>query len=178
MGVGIPYSVRELGNGWITRRWSVGSLLPRFLQEEKEERLTKSTVLFMRGWFSAKVQNIYPNRTHLIPIHSIYVLTPTPASWWSPSPPPRPRRQRGVGGWLPQPEVEALQTSTGPPATCGVSVSSRSHTTSLWTSCQVQEDVDERQGSPTSTSRRRSSTNEYGTNRHLWSLRKFKQPQM
>jgi hypothetical protein len=37
-------------------RRSVGPLLPGFLQGREEERLTKSTVLFMHGWFSAMRQ--------------------------------------------------------------------------------------------------------------------------
>jgi hypothetical protein len=42
-------SVRRHRNGWITRRWSFGPLLPRFLQEREEDSLTKSTVLFVRS---------------------------------------------------------------------------------------------------------------------------------
>jgi hypothetical protein len=42
-------SVGRPRNGWITRRWSFGPLLPRFLQEREEDTLTKSTVLFIPG---------------------------------------------------------------------------------------------------------------------------------
>jgi hypothetical protein len=136
----------------------------------EEERLTKRTVLF-NAWLilcHEAVQINQPNRRHQIPIHSIYVLTPTLASWWSPS---LPRRPRG----LPRPEVAAQWTSTGPTTTCEVSVSSRGYATSLLTSCRVQEDGGERRRKPTTTSRRRSSTIKYGTGGHVWTLRKFKQ---
>jgi hypothetical protein len=43
------------------------------------------------------------------------------------------------GDRLLSPEVVAQRTSTGPTATCGVSVSSSSCATFLLTSCQVQE---------------------------------------
>jgi hypothetical protein len=57
-----------------------------------------------------------------------------------PSPPRQPREHQGVGGRLPRPKVAAQGTSTGPTATCGVSISSSSCATSLLTSCQVRED--------------------------------------
>jgi hypothetical protein len=48
----------------------------------EEERLVGSTVLF-NAWLilcHEAVQINQPNRPHQIPIHSIYVLTPTPAT--------------------------------------------------------------------------------------------------
>jgi hypothetical protein len=48
----------------------------------EEERLVGSTVLFI-AWLILRhetVQINQPNRPHRIPIHSIYVLTPIPAT--------------------------------------------------------------------------------------------------
>jgi hypothetical protein len=92
---------------------------------------------------------------------------------------------RDEGDRLLQPDVTAQQI-TGPTATCRVYVSSNSCANFLSTSCQVcenggatscqvQKDSGERQGRPTTTSRRSSSKKEYGTDRHVWSRRKFKQ---
>jgi hypothetical protein len=54
---------------------------------------------------------------------------------------------------LPQPEVAAQGTSTGPTATCGVSVDSSSCVTSLLTSCQVCKDGGKKQGRPNTPTR-------------------------
>jgi hypothetical protein len=82
---------------------------------------------------------------------------------------------RNEGDRLLQPKVAAQQTSTGPTRMCGVSIGSSSCATSLLTSCQVRENGGEKRGRPTTTTRSSSSTNEYGTNRHVWILCKLKQ---
>jgi hypothetical protein len=60
---------------------------------------------------------------------------------------------RDGGDRLLCPDGAAQQTSTGPTATCGVSVSSSSCAPFLSTSCQVCEDGGERRGRPTTTTK-------------------------
>jgi hypothetical protein len=62
-------SVHRPRNGWITRRWSFGPLLPRSLQERGDDSLSKSTVLFICGWCSSVRQ------------YKIYIQLENIASW-------------------------------------------------------------------------------------------------
>jgi hypothetical protein len=82
---------------------------------------------------------------------------------------------RDEGDQLLRPDGAAQRTSTGLTNMCGVSVSSSSCATFLLTSCQVRENGGERRGKSTTTTQRRSSTNKYGTDRHVLSLCKFEQ---
>jgi hypothetical protein len=60
-----------------------GSTATEVSKGGEEERLIGSTVLFNARLILCHeaVQINQPNRPHQIPIHYIYVLTPTPASW-------------------------------------------------------------------------------------------------
>jgi hypothetical protein len=80
MGGMYTKSVRRSRNGWIARRWSVGPLLPRFLQGREEERLTKSTVLFLSGGFSA--MRHYKIYIQLENIASQFILFPYRHQQW------------------------------------------------------------------------------------------------
>jgi hypothetical protein len=64
----------------------------------EEERLVGSTVL-LNAWLilcHEAVQINQPNRPHRIKIHSIYVLSPTPATRWNPTVDGQPRQLRLV----------------------------------------------------------------------------------
>jgi hypothetical protein len=54
-------SVRIPRNGWITRRWSFGPLLPGFLQEKEEDILTKSPETSCAADVFGRIQKALPD---------------------------------------------------------------------------------------------------------------------
>jgi hypothetical protein len=76
-------SVCRPRNGWITRRWSFGPLLPRFLRGERRREINKEYCC-LYAWLilcHVAVWNIYTIRKHCIPIPSLFVPPPTVTTW-------------------------------------------------------------------------------------------------